>query len=119
MPMTYPEERTARLNMRIGPDAFALIREAAIAQRQDITGFVLGAAMDRARAIVRYERALRASARPAPLGWSNPSGADPSGADPSGADPSGGDSDGEDAPFGPELRQMASESAQLLRARQW
>jgi hypothetical protein len=46
--------------MRIAPDALETIREAAIAQQQDITGFVLGAAMDRARAVVLEERALRA-----------------------------------------------------------
>ena len=60
MSIPYPAERTARLNMRIAPDALETIREAAIAQQQDITGFVLGAAMDRARAVVLEERKLRA-----------------------------------------------------------
>jgi len=60
MSIPYPAERSARLSMRIAPDALETIREAAIAQQQDITGFVLGAAMDRARAVVLEERALRA-----------------------------------------------------------
>lgn len=60
MSIPYPAERSARLSMRIAPDALETIREAAIAQQQDITGFVLGAAMDRARAVVLEERKLRA-----------------------------------------------------------
>jgi len=67
MSIPYPAERSARLNIRIAPDALETIREAAIAQQQDITGFVLGAAMDRARAVLLEERALRAgSAETAP-----------------------------------------------------
>ena len=60
MSVPYPAERSARVSMRIAPDALETIREAAIAQQQDITGFVLGAAMDRARAVVLEERKLRA-----------------------------------------------------------
>jgi len=60
MSIPYPAERSVRLSMRIAPDALETIREAAIAQQQDITGFVLGAAMDRARAVVLEERKLRA-----------------------------------------------------------
>ena len=48
-----PAAAAARLNLRIAPDALATIREAAAAQQQDVTSFVLGAAMDRARAVVR------------------------------------------------------------------
>jgi len=59
MSIPYPAERTARLNMRIAPDALETIREAAIAQQQDITGFALGAAMDRARHRARGARAAR------------------------------------------------------------
>ena len=67
MSVPYPAERSARVSMRIAPDALETIREAAILQQQDITGFVLGAAMDRARAVVLEERALRAgSAETAP-----------------------------------------------------
>ena len=60
MSIPYPAERSARVSMRIAPDALETIREAATLQQQDITGFVLGAAMDRARAVVLEERKLRA-----------------------------------------------------------
>jgi uncharacterized protein (DUF1778 family) len=55
-----PTAATARLNMRIDPEALTTIREAAAAQQQDVTSFVLGAAMDRARTVVRdwYETRL-------------------------------------------------------------
>jgi len=44
--------RTARLDMRLTPQALLLIRGAAAAQNQDVTSFVLGAALDRARAVL-------------------------------------------------------------------
>ena len=44
--------------MRISPDALESIREAASAQQQDVTSFVLGAAMERARAVLVEERLL-------------------------------------------------------------
>lgn len=56
-------DRSARLNMRVAPDALDLIREAARAQQQDVTSFVLGAAMDRARLVLVEERVMRLSAR--------------------------------------------------------
>jgi uncharacterized protein (DUF1778 family) len=51
--------RTARLNMRISPSALELLREAAELQQQDLSAFVLGAAMERARATLVEERVLR------------------------------------------------------------
>jgi uncharacterized protein (DUF1778 family) len=45
--------------MRIAPDALDTIREAAAAQQQDVTSFVLGAAMERAREVLVQERVLR------------------------------------------------------------
>ena len=59
--MTTPQttDRSARLNMRIAPKALATIREAATAKQQDLTSFVLGAAMDRARAVLVEEQVLR------------------------------------------------------------
>jgi uncharacterized protein (DUF1778 family) len=54
-----PTAATARLNMRIAPEALTTIREAAAAQQQDVTSFVLGAAMDRARTVVRDWHATR------------------------------------------------------------
>ncbi len=51
--------RTERLNVRLSPEALATIREAAAAQQQDLTSFVLGAALDRARAVLVEDRLLR------------------------------------------------------------
>lgn len=50
--------RTARLNMRLTPQALFLIREAAAAQNQDITSFVLGAALDKARTVLTRDHEL-------------------------------------------------------------
>lgn len=57
-----PSERSARLNLRIAPDALDTIREAAGSQQQDVTSFVLGAALDRARAVLMEERVMRLTA---------------------------------------------------------
>lgn len=54
-----PSDRTARLNMRVSPEAQATIREAAAAQQQDVTSFVLGAALERARVVLLEERVLK------------------------------------------------------------
>ncbi len=51
-----------RINMRIDEENLALIREAADANGQDMTSFVLGAALDRARAVVLEARVTRLSA---------------------------------------------------------
>lgn len=56
---TPTTDRTARLNMRIAPDALDTIREAAAAQQQDVTSFVLGAAMERARDVLMSDRVMR------------------------------------------------------------
>lgn len=53
--------RSARLNMRISPEALDLLRSAAEKQQQDLTAFVLGSAMERARAILLEEQVLRLS----------------------------------------------------------
>lgn len=50
--------RSARLDMRLSAEALATIREAATAQQQDVTSFVLGAALDRARDVLIDERVL-------------------------------------------------------------
>ncbi len=52
-------KRTERLNVRLTPEAHATIREAAATQGQDLTSFVLGAALDRARAILVEDRLMR------------------------------------------------------------
>jgi uncharacterized protein (DUF1778 family) len=54
-------DRSARLNMRISRDALDTIREAAAAQQQDVTSFVLGAAMERARDVLMTDRVMRLS----------------------------------------------------------
>ena len=103
MSIPYPAERSARLSMRIAPDALETIREAAIAQQQDITGFVLGAAMDRARAVVLEERALRAGP------------ADTASADVAKADDDFDDgADSDDSGLIPEFAQMAREAWRAL-----
>lgn len=51
--------RDKRLNMRRSEEASTTIREAAELQQQDLTSFVLGAALDRARSILGEGRILR------------------------------------------------------------
>lgn len=53
--------RSARLSMRISPKALALIRSASEKQEQDLTAFVLGSAMDRARGVLLEDEVLRLS----------------------------------------------------------
>lgn len=50
-----------RINMRVDEENLALIKEAADANGQDMTSFVLGAALDRARAVVLGARVTRLS----------------------------------------------------------
>jgi uncharacterized protein (DUF1778 family) len=51
--------------MRIAPRALDTIRHAAAAQQQDVSSFVLGAAMERARTVLVEEGALVLTAREA------------------------------------------------------
>lgn len=53
------EAKSARINLRLNPDALGTIRAAAGVQQQDLTSFVLGAAMERARAVLAEDRLLR------------------------------------------------------------
>jgi uncharacterized protein (DUF1778 family) len=53
------EAKSARINLRLNPDALETIRAAASVQQQDLTSFVLGAAMERARAVIAEDRFLR------------------------------------------------------------
>lgn len=53
--------RSSRLNMRISPEALDLLRVAAEKQQQDLTAFVLGAAMERARSVLLEDQILRLS----------------------------------------------------------
>ncbi|MFT4221173.1 MAG: DUF1778 domain-containing protein [Microbacterium sp.] len=62
VPMEIQESgRSARLNMRISPEALELLRAAAAKQEQDLSAFVLGTAMERARAILLEDHVLRLS----------------------------------------------------------
>lgn len=51
--------KTDRLNLRCSAATLATLRDAAEIQDQDLTSFILGAALDRARAVLAEERSLR------------------------------------------------------------
>jgi uncharacterized protein (DUF1778 family) len=53
------QSKSERLNLRLSPEAAETIREAAAVQQQDVTSFVLGAALERARAVLVEARLLR------------------------------------------------------------
>ena len=53
------EAKSERINVRLTPDALETIRAAADVQQQDLTSFVLGAVMERARAVLAEDRILR------------------------------------------------------------
>ncbi|MFV2145427.1 DUF1778 domain-containing protein [Isoptericola sp. G70] len=61
--MPTANARSERLNMRLSPDALATIREAAAAQQQDVSAFVLGAAMEHAREVLLRDRVLQLTPR--------------------------------------------------------
>lgn len=51
--------KSERLNLRVSSEAVETIREAARVQQQDVTSFVLGVALERARAVLAEDRLLR------------------------------------------------------------
>jgi uncharacterized protein (DUF1778 family) len=53
------EAKSARVNLRLNPESLETIRAAATVQQQDLTSFVLGAAMERARLVLAEDRLLR------------------------------------------------------------
>jgi uncharacterized protein (DUF1778 family) len=53
------EAKSARINLRLNPESLETLRAAASVQQQDLTSFVLGAAMERARAVLTEDRLLR------------------------------------------------------------
>lgn len=61
--MPTASARSERLHMRLSPEALATIREAAAAQQQDVSAFVLGAAMEHAREILLRDRVLQLTPR--------------------------------------------------------
>lgn len=52
-------EKTERMNVRLSAEALETIKAAARVQEQDVTSFVLGAAMERARSVLAEDRLLR------------------------------------------------------------
>lgn len=57
--MDEQANKSERLNLRVSADALATIREATALQGQDMTSFVLGAALERARAVLAEDKLLR------------------------------------------------------------
>lgn len=53
--------KTERVNLRCSSDALTLLRDAAELQGQDLTSFILGASLDRARSVLTEDRVLRLS----------------------------------------------------------
>jgi len=53
--------KSQRLNLRVSPQALEALREAAELQCQDLTSFILGAALDRARTVAAEDMVLRLS----------------------------------------------------------
>ncbi len=51
--------KTDRLNLRCSAESVATLREAAEVQGQDLTSFIMGAALDRARSVLAEDRILR------------------------------------------------------------
>ena len=51
--------KTERLNLRCSAESVATLREAAEVQGQDLTSFIMGAALDRARSVLAEDRILR------------------------------------------------------------
>lgn len=59
--MHKQQTKSERMNIRVSADALSTIREAAGLQGQDLTSFVMGAAMERARAVLAEDQLLRLS----------------------------------------------------------
>lgn len=57
--MTTVSQKDQRLNVRLSSDALAQIKDAAAISQQDLTSFLLGAALDRARTVLAEDRLLR------------------------------------------------------------
>jgi uncharacterized protein (DUF1778 family) len=53
--------RTSRINMRINEECLEQLRAAAMVEQQDLSAFVLGSAMDRARKVLLEDRVLKLS----------------------------------------------------------
>ncbi|MDO5534043.1 MAG: DUF1778 domain-containing protein, partial [Propionibacteriaceae bacterium] len=53
--------KTERMNLRCTSDTLATLKAAAEVQGQDLTSFVMGSALERARAVLAEDRILRLS----------------------------------------------------------
>lgn len=56
---TTDSPRTKRINMRLTEEAYKTIKQAVELQQQDMTSFILGAALERARAVIAEDLILR------------------------------------------------------------
>jgi uncharacterized protein (DUF1778 family) len=59
--MDEQKTKSERLNLRASADAVSTIREAAALQGQDMTSFMMGAALERARIVLAEDQLLRLS----------------------------------------------------------
>lgn len=57
--VSSPTAKPERVNFRLSTEALETIKEAARVQGQDVTSFMTGAALDRARAVLAEDRLLR------------------------------------------------------------
>jgi uncharacterized protein (DUF1778 family) len=57
--MSTNNARSERINMRIASESLLTLREAATYQQQDLSAFVLGSALERARNVLLEERLLK------------------------------------------------------------
>jgi uncharacterized protein (DUF1778 family) len=61
--MNTESQRSARLNMRISPEALYDLKFAASINHQDLSSFVLGVALERAREIIAEDQIIRLTPR--------------------------------------------------------
>lgn len=61
--MATTTTKNERINLRVSHDSLQTVRDAAVLQGQDLTSFVMGAALDRARAILAEDMLLRLTPR--------------------------------------------------------
>lgn len=57
--MASQTAKPERVNFRLSTEALNTIKEAAVVQGQDVTSFMTGAALDRARSVLAEDRLLR------------------------------------------------------------
>ena len=63
MTVTKLSARTARLNMRISPEALVTLQAAAASLQQDVSSFVLGTAVAKAREVLKDDTTVYLSKR--------------------------------------------------------